>query len=132
MSLACFVVLEEPIAGFDPMVNGKSLGHCIGALDAECEDLGTRPITSFVSMEAEELKAFLVGEGLGDLAESAQEEWFEPRECLPTIDALIAIVPQRPNLSDRAEAVVEDLQEIRAVLEKAEEAGVRFHLQYDY
>lgn len=132
MSAACFVVLEKEIPGFDPFVNGKAIPLFAGELDAECEDLGVRPLISFFSMEPEELAGFLVSEGLDELAPLAKEEWFDPKEGIRTLEALIAAAPSIPALAGRAEPVLEDLGDILGILRRALEEGVRFHLQYDY
>lgn len=131
MSLACFVVLDRDIPGCDPFVNGKTLGHHVDALSAECDELAVRPLGDMVGVERDQLAAFLAEQGLDDLP-IPDETWFSASEGIQTVEALLGILPDRHHLAEVAEALAQDLSEILVVLKQAEEAGARFHLQYDF
>ncbi|MEM7051808.1 MAG: hypothetical protein AAF604_19235 [Acidobacteriota bacterium] len=140
MSAAYFVELEQDIEGFDPFVNGKSLALVEGILSAQCEDLGVVPMINFVVVPADQLADFLVGEGLEDLAEQAGQvatHWFDPAQDRATFSALVSWLRREKGTPATAgieapEDVLRDLEEIEAVLQRAEKAGVRWRLAVDY
>ena len=81
MSVACYVVLERKIPGFEIFINGKALGHASELLDSLAKDEGVLPLSDFFSVmfadravRSKESKSFRarVSKPLGDPAGGAK------------------------------------------------------------
>ena len=140
MSAALFIVLERQISGLDSYVNGKALSWAEESLDGLANQLGVTPLMAFFSIDpAEAAETFAetlaeLGEpkdGAAEPSEFPEEEWFSAEEGLQTVNALLAHFAEHPRAVRDADAVISDLREFQAVLQRAGNEGVRWHLAVD-
>jgi hypothetical protein len=132
MSVAYFIVPEREIDGFDHFVNGKALAQANEkTLEQLCKQLGVMSLTDFLSQDSDEIAAFLEDEGLDTPEELPTEQWFEPREGLRTVRALLQHLAVEPKAIKNAKAIVEDLREYEAVLSRLEKEEILWHLALD-
>jgi hypothetical protein len=124
--MALYIVLENKNPGFDPFVNGKALGQADEQLAEMAKLCGVHPLMDFFSMNPDDASDFLDSEGLADM-ELPQEQWFSAQEGIRTVQALLRTIENVPELTD----VKADLLELQAVLIKAHERGIRWHLAVD-
>ncbi len=132
MSVAFYIVPEREIEGFDCFVNGKAVAHASEKKLAKiCQSLGVKPLTSFYSQDPEELAALLEGEGL-EAGGYPDQEWFEAEEGVTTVAALIGYLRTNPEKLSDAEAVLDDLEQYKRVLERLASERVRWYLALDF
>jgi hypothetical protein len=133
MSSALFIALEREIPGFDPFVNGKVLADASDELDAVAATLKVKPLMQFFSQDAEETARFLEGEGVEmEDFEIPSETWFPAADGLKTVEALLDHFQQIPSSPPQAVEIVRELQEFQAVLNRAADDEVRWHLDVDF
>jgi len=121
MGVAYYIVLETEIEGLDLSMDGKILARQIDLLDAAALDLGVRPLTEFVGMDADALEGIL-GDDAGDI-EVPPLEHFSAEDGLSTIRALLA----RPE----AQPALDDLKECERILRAAAQHQVGWRFQID-
>lgn len=144
MGVALFVVPEKGLK-VDAFMDGKALAHAIEHLEDLCEALGVVPLEEFMDhTEALELlEDFEDDPEDEDLSEdfeaeealAADREWFDPSEAQATVQALLEALPDSVltqfgpfGLSD----VIEDLQDLKRILDACVAEDVRFHLALDF
>ncbi len=133
MSVAWYVVLEREIAGVDARVNGKALGRAGKVLEMLAKELGVPGLMQFYSAAPEELEGFLEDHGIEAQAKGLKvpaQKWFDAEDGLRSVRALFRAGER--NGVGSADRIVADLKEFEKVLERAKEAGVRWHLAVDY
>ena len=131
MSVAWYVVLEREIAGVDARVNGKALGRAGKVLEMLAKELGVVPLMQFYSAAPEELAGFADEHGIdGTRIKMTQEKWFEAEDGLRSVRGLIRAGERKGVVG--SDPIVDDLRAFEKVLERAKEAGVRWHLAVDY
>ena len=132
MGAELFIVLEREIPDFDAYVNGRRLSQAEPQLDAFAAELDVTPLMNFFSQNPQEALDLMgdFGAEAGDI-ELPDETWFDAAEGLRTVQALIGRLRQNPNLCQNAADVVSDLEEFKAVLSRARDEGVRWHLAVD-
>jgi hypothetical protein len=134
MSVAYFIVLQQEISGFDPFVNGKHLAAESDRLDQVAAELGVPPLMQFFSVSPEELGDVLESLDVDDMpdAELAEESWFEAREGLATVRALLCYLRENIGAVGNSAGVISDLEDFERVLSEAEERQVKWHLGVDF
>ena len=128
MGAALFIVLEKQIPGFDATVNGKALSRVFEELDRIAGRLGIKPLMAFFSMSPDETGDLLADFGVAGEVNSSAEQWFAAEEGLRTIETLRTHLRRDEGLPD-VSGVMADLDDFSRVLQKTQEAGVRWHLQ---
>jgi hypothetical protein len=121
MGAAYYIVLEKEIDGVDTMMDGKSLSRHIESLDAVARELLVRPLSEFISMDAD-----AVADVLGDDAEGIEVpplQQFQAQDGLATVRALL---PRR-----EAQPALHDLKDCERILSAAAEQGIGWHFQID-
>ena len=103
------------------MIDGKMLSRQIESLDSAAQQLGVRPLSEFVSMDADAL-ADVLGED-ADGIETPPVQYFAARDGLATIRALLP----RPE----AQPAIRDLKDCERILSAAAQHGVGWHFQID-
>lgn len=126
MGAALYIALEEKIPGVDTMVDGKMLSKAEEHLAQAAERLGVRPLREFFSMSADEAQA-LLGEDVAGI-DVPPAQWFPAEEGLKTVDALLGVIHESPDMK----AAKEDLLGCQRVLREASKHGVRWHLATDF
>jgi len=124
--MSLYIVLEKEIEGLDSYENGHALGAISDSSAICCEAAGVKHLMGFFSQDAEEMGAFMAGEGLDPSElDMPSEEWFDPSDGLATLDAL------EKDYGDQ-EDVVQEIAEWRHVLTVAKAAKIRWHLAVDF
>jgi len=121
MGAAFYIALEKEIDGLDTMMDGKMLSRHIESLDSVAQKLGVRPLTEFISMDADAL-ASIVGDD-ADGIEIPPLQHFSAQDGLVTVRALLP----RPE----AQPAIQDLKDCERILSTAAQHGVGWHLQVD-
>jgi len=137
MSFAYYIVLDNEEPGFETFVNGKAVAHAADELDALCNKLGLPLLDSFMGQSPSELADMLSDQHDGDDEEFTGPEysdatWFEPRDGLTLVDAIIAHLQNNPAAVASAADVVDDLHEYKSLLEQAHGIGAKWHLAIDF
>lgn len=131
MSLAFYIVLEQELALFDPLVDGKALAHAPEPeLTMLAERLGVPPLISFFGAEPDEMD-LLADEGVEDDFAGIgmpQLQWFDADAGLTTVRALLRHLEQSPGDLANAPIIVGDLQAFERVLGEAAARKIRWHL----
>lgn len=121
MGAAYYIVLEKEIDGLDTLMDGKSLSRHIDSLDAAAGKLGVRPLSEFVSMDADALADVLGDDAAG--IEVPPMRQFSAQDGLATINALLA--------APEAQVAAQDLKDCERILSAAAEHGVGWHFEID-
>jgi hypothetical protein len=100
-----------------------ALPNAFDELDPLVREEDVRPLTSFVTASEDQVADFLGEEAAAELG---QEQWFEPKEGLKTVGALLARLENAHD--DEDEPVIQDLERLRAALRAAAKRGDKFRL----
>lgn len=136
MSAAFFIVLDKKDPSFDTMVNGKYLSQDSKGLRKIAKLLGIRALEDYISYAPEEARA-MMEEFEGDPEEIEvtalpEQQWFEVQEGLDLVAKLTEHIRVNLKAVKNAKGVLADLQEYKAVFEKAKAIGARWNLQVDF
>jgi len=129
MGMAVFIALERPISDLDHIgsVDGKTIAQHMERLDEIARQQGCRPLEEFVSMDRDAVTDLLGEEDVQAAgAELLSAQWFEAKEGLNTVRCL------QKQVDGSDDNLLQDLRRYERVLEAANAAAVRFHLEYDF
>ena len=127
MSVAFFIVLDRDDVGFDTFVNGKAVAHYLDPLQRFCEKHRLNTVEDFVSQD---MSAFM--DDFDDIHMPEQEViWFESEAGLLWLDALIEKLHMDPAAEFPSALIIEDLEEYRNVLIKAQRIDAKWHFEID-
>lgn len=131
MGVAYYIVLDNDEPGFDTFVNGKAVAGAIDELDALCVEAGLAKLESFMGQSADDF-ADLLGEDI-EYPEGQEDGnlWFEPQAGVELIDALMEQIEQNRDTFEAPDDLLEDLEEYKQVLLRAEAIGAQWHLALD-
>jgi len=136
MSLAYFIVLDDPDPGFDAFVNGKFIAHEAEAISVVAERLGLPSIDDFVYADADLLDDDADEDEDADTLPVADTDggdpWFSAAEGIGYFSALRDHIQTDPTAVLDAAGVLEDLAEYLDILIKAQAAGVHWRLEVDF
>jgi len=131
MAASMYIVVEGEDPGYDIFVNGRALARYEDALERVALRLGVRPLIEFFSAD-ENSMSLLIEEGAGNpelIRRLPPPQWYSPADGLATVKALISALEDDPQqLGTEGPQVLSELQEYARVLEKASQAGHRWHL----
>ena len=131
MAASMYIVVEGEDPGYDIFVNGRALARYEDALERLALRLGVRPMIEFFSAD-ENSMSLLIEEGAGNpdlIRRLPPPQWYSPADGLATVRALISALEDDPQqLGTEGPQVLSELQEYAHVLEKANNAGHRWHL----
>lgn len=126
MSVAYFIVLDNEDVDFDTFVNGKHVAHFANEMLAFCNIHGLKPLEDFFSQDAGEFM-----DEFDDMDIPDQEaQWFDAEVGIEWIDELIETLASESSEA-WVEAVIEDLNEYKSVLEQARQIGAKWHFELD-
>lgn len=130
MGVAYYIELDNPELDIDD-INGKSVARAMEELTALSEELGVESLESFMGQSMEDFSD-LIGEEI-EMEEGVDgaATWFDPQEGIVAIDALIAELSRNPKRFTDSAGILEDLNDYKSALEKAAEAGAKWHLAID-
>ena len=161
MGAAYSIVSERPIDGFDLFVRGEAVAGASDHLERLAAAAGVRTLMDFFSMEKAEVDALFellsldpnaaegeeetqateppspAGDEVPTLDEAPPEIWFEARDGLATVHALIEAISNQPTpehdpYEPTPEAILDDLKKFAAVLDHLATEGIRWHLAVDF
>ena len=132
--MALFIVLNRDAPGFDPFVNGKSLGAESPNLDLIAARLGVKPLMEFFSASADELRDFVDSTDASDvdITQFGLERWFDPKDGLLTVCSLLSYLQENTAVLQDRDGVISDLREFERILIGAKEQGLKWHLSVDF
>lgn len=130
MSVAYYVVLDIEDPGFDTSVNGKAVARASEKLASLCHRTGLQTLDSFMGQSLDDFEDFL-DEDIELPDDDGQAKWFEPAEGIALIESLISAIQQSPASVPFADAVLEEFEEYKAVLEQALKIKAKWHLALD-
>jgi hypothetical protein len=130
---AIFPVLDKDVEGIDiSSVSGKMINRYEPELSQILVNNNLRSIMTFFGanpaeyFDDEEFLEFEIPE------EQLVEKWFEPEAGLEIVRYLITRLSDKPNmLGDETNQVVEDLKAVEEVLEKAQSANAKWHIEIE-
>jgi hypothetical protein len=126
-----YIVVEGEDPGYDIFVNGRALARHEDALEKVALQLGVRPLIEFFSAD-ENSMSLLIEEGAGNpqlIRKLPPPQWYPAGDGLATVRALVAALKDDPQqLGTEGPQVLVELEEYARVLEKTEQAGLRWHL----
>lgn len=126
MSLAYYIVLDQPEPGFDPFVNGKFVAAEARRVSKVAKRLGLKRLDDFVSYDDEQPTAELSG------VETGGDRWFSAAEGVAWVSELLDRLRSDPKRLRNPAGVISDLEEYLEVLRKAQSVGAHWHFAIDY
>ncbi len=126
-----YIVVEGDDPGYDIFVNGRALARYEDALEKVALRLGVKPLIEFFSAD-ENSMSLLIEEGAGNpelVRRLPPPQWYSPGDGLATVRALVNALEADPQqLGTEGPQVLTELEEYARVLDKTEQAGLRWHL----
>jgi len=126
-----YIVVEGEDPGFDTFVNGRALARHEDALERLALRLGVKPLIEFFSAD-ENSMSLLIEEGAGNpdlMRRLPPPQWYAADDGLSTVRALAAALAADPQqLGTEGPQVLTELEEYARVLDRTEQAGLRWHL----
>ena len=127
MGSALYIVSKKKLSDYDMLMDGKSLARAGEALGSICTRIGVKQLMDFFSQNADEL-ADILGDDVPDLP---PEQWFEAKDGLATVRALLVHLAKDTTSIVSHAAVVEDLKQCERILAHLEKTKVRWHFAID-
>lgn len=128
---AFYIVLQEKIPGVDAIgLEGRALSKHSDSLQTLASQTGVTPLTSFFSVDREEVEDLLGDAPVEARVEIPDKQWFRAAEGLRTISALLTAIAGRET-PDR-EKLTKELEEFKDVLAAAQQRNICWHLGIDY
>jgi hypothetical protein len=126
-----YIVVEGEDPGYDIFVNGRALARHEDALERLALRLGVRPLIEFFSAD-ENSMSLLIEEGAGNpelIRRLPPPQWYAASDGLATVGTLVAALRDDPQqLGTEGPQVLAELEEYARVLERTQQAGLRWHL----
>jgi hypothetical protein len=107
MGSALYIIAKKKSREFDMLMDGKALAKAEETLGAICTRIGAKRLMDFFSMNPDEL-ADMLGD---EVANAASEQWFEAKEGLATVRALLSYLERDADSVESAPRVIEDLRQ---------------------
>jgi hypothetical protein len=132
MGVAIYAVVKDKSPELEPLVigiSGKALARAIEDVEAIAQEASITPLMQFCSQDPAEIEDLLGDEGEG--VDLPDEQWFDARDGLATVRALLESLRRSPARVDDAGEVITDLAAIERLLVAADRAGTSFHVAID-
>jgi hypothetical protein len=134
MGTALYPVLENKIDGFDPSleVSGRALSRHSEMINAACKSLGIKTVWDFYDETPEEVQTHLAEDMSPELETTLRAQplkWSVASEGISWVRALRRHLA--PQSDAAARAVIEDLNALERVLNRALEEKLKFRLALD-
>ena len=132
MALAIVVTLEKEIpdafATYTKAKSGKALAREIDRLNLAARTKKVTTIETFLSENVEKLREQMRADGFDpDKMRLPSEQWFPASDGLTSVRALHEHVSANLNNFKQPNPILKDLKAAEALLDAAQQAGVRFH-----
>ena len=126
---ALFPAFDQPLPSSDNF-NGRSLSDNLEKLDSFAASLNLTTLSKFIDAYSMAL------EYLGDESllppNCPPEAWYTPQEGFATVSGLLHYIESHSDLLlESITSVIVDLENLSALLHKAMETAIRFHLLVD-
>ena len=132
MGLGFVVVLEKDIEGVDPRdIDGRVLARHRHTLDALAHEEDLPGLGEFVAFSAEEAET-LAADMKFDAPPVGTGRWFDSAKGLEVVHAIRDSLRENPDEIKDTEAILDGLDRLSQVLDKARAADTRFRLSIDY
>lgn len=131
MGAGWFVAREREIPGQSGVLphGGRALTFAQHHFDEIARNLDLPLLKEFFSSDPSAVAAYLQENGVAANAdELASEEWYDPAEILPTVQAILERLREPPVGLGQVEKVREDLTAMSGILAAAAEQAVRVHI----
>lgn len=119
-----YLVLDNPKPGFDAYFESSVFSRASEELEAVEKKLKIKNHFEFFSYESQ-----------NDLCPPGAEEteipWFEAKEGVQWLGALIDQLASRPATVQNSDKLVEDFRACRELLQKAQKIGAKWHFEMD-
>jgi DNA-binding FrmR family transcriptional regulator len=134
MGLGYVLVLEREIPGLDPReLDGRQLAAVRHALDAIAHEYDLPGLGEFVAFSHGEAEALAEDMKFDAPTVGSQSgRFFAPSRAIEVVRAIRSHLGDEPDDVAECEAVLAQLEVLESMLNRAEEAGVRFRLSVDY
>jgi hypothetical protein len=129
MGVAIFISFERDFGNETGVtMSGKAIAAHLDDLDAMATRIKLVPLSDFFGSPAAMLEELGIAAETEDV--KAEASWFEAETAIKTVNGLLRQGKATPNVGFD-EALVEDLEDLRAALKTAKQQQVRFCLQLD-
>lgn len=144
MGAAYYVAVNTDAPDFDTTIDGKSLSTNSKQVDAIAASLGFRSLHDYFSISAEdarrEMEVLLEIEDVDELTPEDEEvlrqlppeAWFDAEHGLNYAVQVADYIRQHPESVNDADAVLNDLEQMKQVMTDTQERGLKWHFQVDY
>ena len=127
MGSALYIVAEDKPRDFDMLMDGKGLAMAAEQLGVLCTTIGVKRVMDFFSQDPEEL-ADMLGE---EVPNAPPEQWFEAREGLSMVRALVSRLESGAESFKNSAHVIADLRECERILTFLDQEGIKWHFAID-
>lgn len=132
MGLGFVVVLEREVEGIDPRgFDGRTLAEHRHSLDAVAHEMDLPGLGEFVAFSSTEAET-LAEDMKFDTPPVGSGRWFDCNKALEVVRSIRSYLRENPDEIDDLEPVLDGLEQLQALLERAEAAETRFRLSIDY
>ncbi len=130
MGASIYISLDPNVASAGPdTIDGKALSRAIEKLDALLEKNRRPTLSSFISMDSDEMEA-LIGDDDDDEGMAPLEaQWFDPVQGIAQVEFLLSNAAASE--VSKLRGVAEDLQACLTVLQAAHAAGAKWRFVQD-
>lgn len=134
MSLGFIIVLQKEIAGVETRsFDGRKLAAKRHSLDSIAHEQDLRGLGEFVAFSHVEAEALAADMKFDAPTVGGQTgRWFRPADGLEVVRGIRDFLSASPDEIDDGMEIVAALGSMEAILEAAEERGVKFRLSLDY
>jgi hypothetical protein len=132
MGAALFIALETEIPNLDSFINGKSLSKAEPELRKIALEIGVEHLLNFYGADDTETAQEIYGDAAAIDLTKFQVKWYDAREGLKTVTALLKYCKENGSAIRNETAVIKDLKDLERILLEAKRQSVRWHLEVDY
>ena len=121
MSLAIYPIIENCEDSWITEFDGKILSSRLDDLSNKTLKFDCKQLMDFLTVDAEDLEEFGI-----DIDDSP--EWFSPTDGMKTLDLYVQLIAEDIN----EDLLRQELQQLRAILQRASNEGRRWKLAVDF
>jgi hypothetical protein len=129
MGASIYISLDPNVASAGPdSMDGKALSRAIEKLDALLEKNRRPTLSSFISMDLDEMES-LIGDDDDEGMAPLEAQWFDPVQGIAQVEFLLS--GAAASEVSKLRGVAEDLQACLTVLQAAHAAGAKWRFVQD-
>ena len=130
MGVAYFIELDNEEFDIDYSA-GKSIATAMDDLNAIAQELGLKSLEEFMGQSMDDIGDMLGEEIEMEDGSDGSASWFEPKEGIAILEALVEALRSNPKRIKSSTSIVEDLENFATVLRVAQTRGAKWHLAID-